>query len=315
MKRHAVTRWLSVLLLAGLLVLIPLKSARADIGPKPTMSFSFSYEINPALEISSGSLLECTDENCTDYEPLQQLGPQHFDCSTYSCSSMAYGYSDYHRLVLEFSDGMARQSNVFTKIQFAAEYKVTVYADHMAVAEQLGSATWPVFGNTFFDLLLGLCFFCLTTTILFILVVLLVKAGKPEATFKSLLGWLIAAWILTIPTLLVSLLLTRGLVTTLAAELLLGALYVVWRKRPAVLILTVILLLNLVTQPALWLTVSGFSGKYPVIAVLFAELVVWLVEAGGLFLAQRKTIGFGEALLVSLVLNVASFGIGLLLPF
>lgn len=315
MKKQSVTRWLPVLLLAGLLVMLPPQSARADTGPKPTMSFSFIYEINPAVEISSGTLLECTDADCANAEPLQQLGPQHFECSTASCFSMAYGYSDYHRLILEFSDSVTRQSNIFTKTQFAAEYKVTVYADHMQVVELFGGATWPVSGNTFFNLLLGLSFFCLTTAILVILVVLLVKAGNPEATFKSLLGWFIAAWILTIPYVLVSLLLTRGLVTTLAVELLLGALYVGWRKRPAVLVLTVILLLNLVTQPALWLTVSGFSGKYSILTVLFAELVVWLVEAGGLFLAQRKTIRFGEALLVSLALNAASFGIGLLLPF
>jgi hypothetical protein len=315
MKRHAVTCWLAILILAGLLVLIPLQSARADTGPKPTMNFSLIYEINPAPEISSGSLLECTDVKCADSEPLQQLGPQHFGCSAYSCSSMAYGYRDYHRLVLEFSDGVTRQSNVFTKTQFAAKYKVTVYADTMVVAEQIGGAAWPVFGNTVLDLLLGLCFFCLTTAILVILVVLLVKAGNPEATFTSLLGWLIASWVLAIPTLLVSLLLTRGLVTTLAVELLLGTFYVVWRKRPAVLVLTVILLLNLVTQPALWLTVRGFSGQYPVLVVLFAEMIVWLVEAVGLFLAQRKRIGFGEALLVSFVLNAASFGIGLLFPF
>jgi hypothetical protein len=43
-------------------------------------------------------------------------------------------------------------------------------------------------------------------------------------------------------------------------------------------------------------------------------LIVWLVEAGGLYLALHKRIGFGEALLVSLVLNSASFGLGLFLP-
>jgi len=126
MKRQSVTRWLPVLILAGLLVMLPSQFARADTGPKPTMSFSFIYEINPAPEISSGSLLDCTDADCAEAEPLQQLGPQHFDCSTSSCFSMAYGYSDYHRLVLVFSDGVTRQSNIFTKTQFASEYEVTV---------------------------------------------------------------------------------------------------------------------------------------------------------------------------------------------
>jgi outer membrane biosynthesis protein TonB len=89
MKRLSVTRWLPILLLAAMLVMFPLQSARADIGPKPTMSFSFTYEIDLTPEISSGSLLECINTNCTEAVPLQKMGPQHFDCSDSSCSSMA----------------------------------------------------------------------------------------------------------------------------------------------------------------------------------------------------------------------------------
>jgi hypothetical protein len=123
-------------------------------------------------------------------------------------------------------------------------------------------------------------------------------------------GWFIAAWTLAIPSLLVSLILTPTLIT----ELLLGVIYTFWRILPKMQTLTVILLLNLITQPALWLSVSGFSVHYPILIVLFAETVVWLMEGVGIFLALRKRIGIGEALLVSLVLNAASFGIGLLLP-
>jgi hypothetical protein len=227
---------------------------------------------------------------------------------------MAYGYSKFHRLVLEFSDGVTRESNVFTKTNFDADYQVSVYSDTLEVVEQTGGARWPVSGNIFFDLVLGAGFLCLTTASLIILAVLVVKAGKQDATFKSPAGWIIAAWVLAIPTVVVSVQITRGLVTTMIVELLLGGLYAALRKRPAVLVLTVILLLNIITQPALWLTLSGFSGQYPFIALIFAELVVWLVEGGGIFLALRNKIGFGEALIVSLVLNAASFGIGLLLP-
>jgi len=84
MKKQSVTRWLPVLLLAGLLVMLPPQSARADTGPKPTMSFSFIYEINQPAEISSSTLLECTDADCANAAPLQQHGPQHFECSTAS---------------------------------------------------------------------------------------------------------------------------------------------------------------------------------------------------------------------------------------
>jgi hypothetical protein len=45
------------------------------------------------------------------------------------------------------------------------------------------------------------------------------------------------------------------------------------------------------------------------------EVIVWLVEAVILALSLRKQATFWEALALSLALNLASFGIGLLLPF
>jgi hypothetical protein len=293
-----------------MLASIPIQYTHADTGPKPSMNFTFTSEINPALTISSGTLFECSDAACANGESLKQLGPQHFDCSAAACSSMAYSYSKYHRLILEFSDGVTRTSNVFTKSKFAADYKVSVYADHLEVVEQSGGANWPVTGSTLIDLFIGLVFISLITANFVILVVLLLLAGKSEAPFKAMPGWFIAAWTLAIPSLLVSLILTPTLIT----ELLLGVIYTFWRILPKMQTLTVILLLNLITQPALWLSVSGFSGHYPILIVLFAETVVWLMEGVGIFLALRKRIGIGEALLVSLVLNAASFGIGLLLP-
>jgi hypothetical protein len=87
-----------------------------------------------------------------------------------------------------------------------------------------------------------------------------------------------------------------------------------WRKRSVSIILTVILLLNLITQPVLWITISGFGGLNSAFTILFAEVVVWLVEAGGLYLSQRTTMRFQEALWVSFALNAASFMVGSLLP-
>ena len=81
-----------------------------------------------------------------------------------------------------------------------------------------------------------------------------------------------------------------------------------------IIILTMILVLNLVTQPVLWITHRGFSGMSSIYLIIFAEGVVWLVEAGGLYLSQRNTIRFQEALWVSFTLNVASFVVGIFLP-
>ncbi len=314
MNIRSAARWLCAFILAGMAVSIPFQSTSADTGPKPSMDFIFVFKINPEAQITSGTLLECSDAACANAESLKQLGPQHFDCSNSTCSSMAYSYSQYQRLILDFSDGVTRTSNVFTKSKFAAEYKVSVYSDHLEVVEQSGGASWPVTGSTILDLLIAFIFICLNTANFAILTGLIIKGGRAGETFKSMSGWYIAGWTLAIPSVLISIVLTSGLIPTLLVELILGVVYAIWRKLPKALFLTVLLLLNLITQPALWLTVSGFSGRYPIFAVLIAEMVVWLAEAAGISLALRKRIGFGEALLVSLVLNAASFGIGLLLP-
>jgi hypothetical protein len=79
--------------------------------------------------------------------------------------------------------------------------------------------------------------------------------------------------------------------------------------------LAYVVLANLVTQPALWC----FMGLLPadiayVPALTAAESVVWVAEAGLLRLLARGRLGVGHALMLSLILNVASCGAGLLLP-
>jgi hypothetical protein len=106
---------------------LPLQSAAADIGPKPTMDFEFvQLAAGPSLTIVSGTLSECNQPDCSDARPLSQVGPQRFSCDATSCSATAYGFSPYHRIEIQFSDGRARTSNVFETAAFDAEYKVTI---------------------------------------------------------------------------------------------------------------------------------------------------------------------------------------------
>jgi hypothetical protein len=114
--------------------LLPTSIAQADVGPKPGIHLIFEYEINP-VSIVSGQLIECDDEACTSGEPLQEMGPQHFTCTENECSSIAYGYSDYLKLVIQFED-KTRESNVFTKKALNAEYTVTVSEDSLSVKEK-----------------------------------------------------------------------------------------------------------------------------------------------------------------------------------
>jgi hypothetical protein len=313
MKKIFIVRGLAIILAAAILFLLPVHTARADTGPKPSMSFTFVYKIEPAPTILSGSLLECSDPACTDATALKQEGPQHFSCSTTSCDSLAYGYSKYHQLSIEFSDGKTRLSNVFTKTAFDAVYTVTVQEDALLVSEKLGGPPLNLTGSLPFDLSVWACGGCFYLILWGLLIAYLITAGKPGATFKSMVPLYISIWLVSAFMLVGGVFLSKGLLTTVIVEVLLGLGYALWRKRPLVTLLTTILLLNLATQPALWMTIRALDSRYSWIAISFAEGIVWLVEAVGLFLVQRKSVKFTEMLLLSLVLNLASFGVGLFL--
>ena len=119
------------------------QAVRADIGAKPSMEFEFVYETGAALTISKGVQLECSDNTCSDAEPLQEAGPQRFTCTDTACSSLAYSYKDYHRLAISFSDGVTRESNVFGKSSFTANYRVTVRENDLLV-EETGASMNPL---------------------------------------------------------------------------------------------------------------------------------------------------------------------------
>lgn len=174
-------RWL--LLGLGLLLLIP-QAVRADVGPKPGMSFTFRYEI-PVVEIIDGQLIECDDASCISGEPLEELGPQRFHCEDGKCSAIAYSFSSYHKLVIRFAD-RTRESNVFGKRAFNAAYTVTVTEDALQVTEKMG---------------LNQCCFCFPASI----VTLLAELGVAAAYLsffqlpKALLGWVPIASLVTLP--------------------------------------------------------------------------------------------------------------------
>jgi len=294
---------------------IPSQTVRADTAPKPTMQFEFEYEISPAPSIVSGIQEECYQADCSDAHPLMKGGPQHFACTTVDCSSLAYSYSEYHRLKITFSDGKTRQSNVFSKRFFYASYRVTVRENDLLVEEQRGTGMPFPYSLLWYTVEgIILCPALLLPAVL--LIVLAVRASE----FRKIRGTYIAAWLVSLLALAVSLLvpsILEGLLVTLAVEMVLAAGYALWRKRPLVLLLTVVLMMNLITRSLFSLVFGGYfylAGDN-FVWILAAELVIWIVEACILALALRKEVRFREALLLSLVLNAASFGIGLLLPF
>lgn len=128
-------------LLFGLLVIllfVPVV-ASADIGAKPEMTFDFVYETAQPLTIVAGEQWQCDSPSCANPRVLEEGGPQGFRCTATSCTSVAYGYSDYNRLAIEFSDGVTRESNVFETRSFNNSYRVTVRQDNLQVEWTAGS--------------------------------------------------------------------------------------------------------------------------------------------------------------------------------
>jgi hypothetical protein len=146
MRRHPITPRRSLtavplhrllLLAVGLVVLLPALPAQADIGPKPSMSFTFEYQI-PRVAITSGQMLECENADCRAGKPLEQLGPQGFRCADYDCGALAYGFADYHKLVITFADGVTRESNIFAKSGRGGDFTVTVTGEALKVEAKRG---------------------------------------------------------------------------------------------------------------------------------------------------------------------------------
>jgi hypothetical protein len=145
-----ISKMLKIFLLLFFL-LLPTNVAFADIGPKPSMEFEFQQETTgEIITIVSGVLHECDQPDCSDAAPLEELGPQRFSCEAQSCYAMAYGFSPYHKLEIQFSDGITRQSNVFETAGFDSKYTVTVRPDDLLVEAQFSLDIVPHTGIAVF---------------------------------------------------------------------------------------------------------------------------------------------------------------------
>ena len=134
MKNYRIL-FLSFILIAAIL---PVQSALADTGPKPSMDFKFKGLQDGELQIISGILYECDLSDCSDAAPLEELGPQGLYCDTTSCRATAYGFAPYHILEVEFSDEVTRRSNVFETAGFNSNYTVTIQQDDLLVEPKFG---------------------------------------------------------------------------------------------------------------------------------------------------------------------------------
>lgn len=99
------------------------------ISPKPEMDFSFQYQTSDkhAILPATSEQIQCNDNQCLEQDPLGVYGIQKLYCQAENCFSIAYQYAPYQKLVIDFSDGVKRQSNVFaTPAKLRNSFVVTV---------------------------------------------------------------------------------------------------------------------------------------------------------------------------------------------
>lgn len=304
----------AVTLLASLAFQQP---SRADIGPYPDMQFDFIMEADTTLTITEATLLQCSDETCSESEELFIAGLQHFTCSADQCDSDANSYTAYSQLVILFSDNVTRKSNIFGKEFFYANYLVTVRESDLLVEElQSGSDPPPEPRDPKFDAPPAYERFIPPAIVFFpsLIVLINICIGGFQIEKLRQKRWRIAGmWIFIMLLIAIGSLHTSSLPLTIFIEVLVVILYAGIRKRPLLPFLTVVTLANLITQPVVWIIWESFSTGVPIFIHALSEVMVCLIEAAILSRALHKELSFLEALGISVAINTVSVVIGLIL--
>jgi hypothetical protein len=123
-------------------------SARADVGPKPSMKFSIIYKTAKPVKLIAGWQLESRFQAFNVYDTLRRQGPQEFVATQDKASSVSYGYADFHKIILRFDDRV-RESNVFLNESFNSQYEITVLDDRLEIRDvtpfMKDSSSWSAF--------------------------------------------------------------------------------------------------------------------------------------------------------------------------
>lgn len=272
---------------SALLMIWFCSSVRADLNPKPSMTFNLVYRTAGHPEIQGWHQFVCEDAQCQTHKALEAFGG--LSCGPApACWSAAYGYPKYHRLVLDFSD-KTRTSNVFANEDFISTYAVYVGPDDLVVEKTDGyDIKHPEYDEAFVE-------------------ELLVKGVLDRHVMKDLFGfkWAQAALVKFRRN---SLLARFAVALALTVILELAAAWVVLRRhaRRRRLLLT-LLSANLVSLPGLWLFCVGSDPSRFWIGVLLAELCVVGFEGLWLFGFNRDSLSLGRALALSLFFNGMSY--------
>ena len=100
---------------------------------------------------------------------------------------------------------------------------------------------------------------------------------------------------------------------TLLVEGVVVTVYCAIKRKPASDLLEVSFIVNVFTQIILWFALRIFF-RYYLIALIAAEVLIWLVESILIYHLSRKQLTPSSAVFLSLCMNLSSFGIGWFLP-
>jgi hypothetical protein len=103
------------------------------------------------------------------------------------------------------------------------------------------------------------------------------------------------------------------LAITILVESIVVTAYAIWRRKPIKRLLVSSLYANLITQSILWTGLIIFPRQY-LLMLIILEIYIWGMEAAILYFFRHNRLKLADAILLSLVMNLASFGIGWFLP-
>jgi hypothetical protein len=105
----------------------------------------------------------------------------------------------------------------------------------------------------------------------------------------------------------------HSLPVTILIEGFIVAVYAALTKKPAGILLRASFIANVFTQVVLWIALGIFFRRYlPVL--IAAEVCIWLLESLLMIRLSGNRLTSGQSILLSLCMNLGSFGLGLLLP-
>lgn len=110
---------------------------QGGVFPKPEMDFEFVYQTadSPSILPATSEQIQCDDNQCLQSAPLGKYGLQKLYCSDKDCFSIAYRYTPYQKLIIDFSDGVKRESNVFASPEKLRDaFTVTVRENNLQVS-------------------------------------------------------------------------------------------------------------------------------------------------------------------------------------